>query len=871
MAIDLTGISNDNEFYTHHYLSAILEQDLKDVFKKWRDRDAQEKVQPPFTRLRALQKSYFTMRSRVERERTASARLELQRAFVAELLEVLGYPYQPTTKTLDEGAELPILGELTKPNGAPELWILEVLDDAGEDSDPLALSLVVEQFPDGVEPDKALLASTLDEVITRQVLGRSEPPRWVLLIGGSQVLLLDRSKWNQKRLLRFDLSEILGRREPTTLQATAALLHRDSVSPEEGICLLDSLDENSHKHAHAVSEDLKYAIREAIELLGNEAIFYLRESRRKGVFSGKEELNPEQLTIECLRYMYRLLFLFYIEARPELGYAPMKATAYRMGYSLESLRDLELVQLTTEESKNGFFLHESLQLLFKLIYEGYQPQGEMVELALAFGDKPQFNTFQLSPLRTHLFDPKRTEILNKVKIRNSVLQRIVELMSLSRPSKKKKDRRGRISYAQLGINQLGAVYEALLSFTGFFAKTDLYEVKKAGDTPDELETGYFVSAEDLEKYSEEEKVYNDDGTLRKYERGNFIYRLAGRNRETSASYYTPEVLTKCLVKYALKELLGEKPGDENWKPADEILKLTVCEPAMGSAAFLNEAIDQLAEAYLERKQEELGRRLSLSAPSKEYLEENKDDPHLQTEDYATIKQQVKMLIADDNVYGVDLNPVAVELAEVSLWLNTISKGGFVPWFGNQLVCGNSLVGARRQVFSKTLLGKKKKGQKSWLDEVPVRIEPGEKRKAGEIYHFLLPDQGMSVYKDKVVKGLAPDEIKHIDAWRKEFCKPFSKSEIETLEKLSAAIDRLWEKHAEQQQHIRQRTDDPIHVWGQPKPEQERAPTSTEWKDKVLFQELHSKDVLQRYREMDRLCSVEVGQCGLGGTTARAAV
>jgi hypothetical protein len=231
MAIDLTGISNDNEFYTHHYLSAILEQDLKDVFKKWRDRDAQEKVQPPFTRLRALQKSYFTMRSRVERERTASARLELQRAFVAELLEVLGYPYQPTTKTLDEGAELPILGELTKPNGAPELWILEVLDDAGEDSDPLALSLVVEQFPDGVEPDKALLASTLDEVITRQVLGRSEPPRWVLLIGGSQVLLLDRSKWNQKRLLRFDLSEILGRREPTTLQATAALLHRDSVSP----------------------------------------------------------------------------------------------------------------------------------------------------------------------------------------------------------------------------------------------------------------------------------------------------------------------------------------------------------------------------------------------------------------------------------------------------------------------------------------------------------------------------------------------------------------------------------------------------------------------------------------------------------------
>ena len=65
-----------------------------------------------------------------------------------------------------------------------------------------------------------------------------------------------------------------------------------------------------------------------------------------------------------------------------------------------------------------------------------------------------------------------------------------------------------------------------------------------------------------------------------YEKGTFIYRLAGREREKSASYYTPEVLTKCLVKYALKELL-------EGKTADEILKLTICEPAMGSAAFLN--------------------------------------------------------------------------------------------------------------------------------------------------------------------------------------------------------------------------------------------------------------------------------------------
>ena len=59
--------------------------------------------------------------------------------------------------------------------------------------------------------------------------------------------------------------------------------------------------------------------------------------------------------------MYRLLFLFYIEARPELGYAPVDAEAYRKGYSLEHLRDLELVRLTGDESLNGYYIHESVQ------------------------------------------------------------------------------------------------------------------------------------------------------------------------------------------------------------------------------------------------------------------------------------------------------------------------------------------------------------------------------------------------------------------------------------------------------------------------------------------------------------------------------
>ncbi len=139
------------------------------------------------------------------------------------------------------------------------------------------------------------------------------------------------------------------------------------------------------------------------------------------------------------------------------------------------------------------------------------------------------------------------------------------------------------------------------------------------------------------------------------------------------------------------------------KQADDILQLTVCEPAMGSAAFLNEAINQLAEEYLQRKQKELGQLI----------------PH---DDYAREKQRVKMYLADNNVFGVDLNPIAVQLAEVSLWLNAIFEGAHVPWFGMQLVNGNSLVGCRREVFSTAQLspgkGEKDQPERDWRCAAP---------------------------------------------------------------------------------------------------------------------------------------------------------
>ena len=85
----------------------------------------------------------------------------------------------------------------------------------------------------------------------------------------------------------------------------------------------------------------------------------------------------------------------------------------------------------------------------------------------------------IAPLKAHIFDPEYTKLINAAKLRNSCMLRIIDLMSLTRASGKRNSRRGRISYANLGINQMGAVYEALLSYRGFIAQQDEYDFKRA--------------------------------------------------------------------------------------------------------------------------------------------------------------------------------------------------------------------------------------------------------------------------------------------------------------------------------------------------------------------------------------------------------
>lgn len=812
MPLDLTGISNVNEFYSHHYLDALLESDIKDLLAKWEAREEESLRPSPHKALSKCGPEYFKAKARAEQTVSAEDRFKETHPVNVLLAEALGYPYQHGAFEFLEGNQVvPVLASL-KRDGNPWLWVAEASfrsADTADDTGTLEQGLLPCQRPDTAD-EYPLPGGISWENLFSLIFRRDDPPRWVLLLAGSEAYLAERHKWGQGKYLLFDLDEIFGRKSADALRAAAALLARDALCPDDGTVLHDTLDENSHKHAFSVSEDLKYGIRRAVELLGNEYVWYQRNVAKKALF-GDDDL-ARKLTEEGLMYLYRLLFLFFAEARGgELDVVPMKSDEYRLGYSLEALRDLEQVPLTTEDARNGYYFDESLRKIFELVNKGHAP-GQLEISALAgagepgldfggaemgtvpsersetglsqvsppeqrdmgrtadstdpsgrrateTGDRPVSSGradslasvpvfldhgFTIAGLDSPLFDMKRTPLLSSVRFRNEVLQEVVQLLSLSREGGRgprgRRRERGRISYAQLGINQLGAVYEGLLSYSGFFAREKLYEVKPAdAKETDETQQCWFVPESAIGDYKDDEFVMEEieggePGRLRRktYEKGAFIFRLAGRDREKSASYYTPECLTQCVVKYSLKELLKDKT-------ADDLLSIRICEPAMGSAAFINEAVNQIADAYLERKQKELGAAVTPS-------------------EYPHERQKVKAFLATHNCHGVDLNPIAVELARISLWLNTIHRGAKCPWFGLRLSTGNSLIGCRRQVFRAPDM-RARRAADNWLSKIPEHIPLGPEwrdRPKDSVYHFLVADAGMAAFeKDKVIKDLVP--------------------------------------------------------------------------------------------------------------------
>lgn len=323
MGMDLTGINNKNEYYTNHYFSSIFEENALDTINSWKKEAKENEHAAPWAKFRDNAKAYYKIRDRYQHCRTESQSKTYISEIATEYLQSLSYERLNSIRVeIADGIKIPIFHEETRSNGAPLLWV--VLSVASKKGDDILQGKIFE-YCDSEDDDEELIEvnEINDQILSKLFFAGEESPRWIVLIGINQIALIDRNKWNEKRYLQFDLDEIFSRHEETTFQALTVLLHKNSLCSKDDQCLLDRLDENSHKHSAGVSDSLKYALRECIELLGNEVIYDMQT--RQAIDLDKHPIDAGELTIECLRYMYRVLFVLFIEARPELGYAPMKS------------------------------------------------------------------------------------------------------------------------------------------------------------------------------------------------------------------------------------------------------------------------------------------------------------------------------------------------------------------------------------------------------------------------------------------------------------------------------------------------------------------------------------------------------------------
>lgn len=681
------------------------------------------------------------------------------------------------------------------------------------------------------------------------LLEQHNRPKYIMLLAGNVVFLLEQEKWFRGSYLEIDLEELFteatANRNANYYALFYFLLGKETLAPDSNMVLLDQLDEDSHKSAYEVTKDLKEGIINAVEALANEAIWYHHNKTQiKENLDETDDTFEQEIKDDCLRIIYRLLFIFYAESREDLDILPSNDPIYNKGYSLEMLRELEQVPLYSESSINGYFFHESLSKLFYVLSSGYREN-----------ENGNNKSFRVRHIDSPIFDDRKLYHLHKVKFRNKVWQDIICQLSLSKQQKNKN--RGRISYANLGINQLGSVYESLLAFRGFYAEQDYIEVHKAGKPN---EGTYMVPRSRRDDFKENEILKDNKEQDIITKKGTFVYRLSGRDRQKSASYYTPEVLTKCTVKYTLKPILEKLEKGE--MKAIELLELKLLEPAMGAAAFHNEMINQVADAYLNYRQKEL-------------RDSGKNDWRVAPDKYLEELQRVKAYIATNNTYGVDLNPTAIELGKLSLWLNVIHKDMETPFFSNRLAVGNAVVGAWLKVYPVKELqedvdsnGKPLKSQskKEWWDKAPRLLEfkPStdydkikHNRKQDEIYHFLLPDKNMLASAGiKMLKAEYEAESKAVTNWKKEWCKPLSKTDVEKLKTLSAKIDELLTDYYKFQRSINQATATKQHIFGVPVKQITAEMRSYDEKERLADQRnRHNAPYFKLKMVMDYWCSL----------------
>ncbi|MDE0299037.1 MAG: N-6 DNA methylase [Candidatus Poribacteria bacterium] len=243
-----------------------------------------------------------------------------------------------------------------------------------------------------------------------------------------------------------------------------------------------------------------------------------------------------------------------------------------------------------------------------------------------------------------LFNPKHHPFLEKYRLGDAVLAPVIELLTHTAENE-------RITYRDLDVRHLGNIYEGLLEYQPQIADQDLVIVskKKSETVAPPIRSNQEIAYREGEVY-----LLTDKG-----------------ERKATGSYYTPEYIVRYIVENTLAPLCKDKS-------VDEILSLKVLDPATGSGHFLVGVVDYLAEELI-------------THPKAPFMTE--------TESEETELAYWRRRVVESCVYGVDLNPMAVELAKLSLWLHTVAKGEPLSFLDHHIRCGNSLIGAKIENLS----------------------------------------------------------------------------------------------------------------------------------------------------------------------------
>ena len=293
-----------------------------------------------------------------------------------------------------------------------------------------------------------------------------------------------------------------------------------------------------------------------------------------------------------------------------------------------------------------------------------------------------------------LFNPNHHPFLEEYEIGDAALARAIELLTRT-------EQGARITYRDLDVRHLGNIYEGLLEFQPQIATEDLVIVSK--------------------KKRESVAPKSDTNQEASYRKGEVFLLTDKGERKATGSYYTPDYIVRYIVENTLAPLC-------KGKTVEEILKLKILDPAAGSGHFLVGAVDYLAEELITHP----------------------DAPHMtETASEESELAYWRRRVVESCVYGVDLNPMAVELAKLSLWLHTVAKGEPLSFLDHHIRCGNALIGAK--IANLPNLPQLKRGQrKISQNQAEISMEfPFTDTVANAIGHYLLIEEMESRSADQI--------------------------------------------------------------------------------------------------------------------------